>query len=187
MQKEECYQVGHVTRTHGLRGEVIIFLDVDSAADYAEMDSALLEVKGQLIPYFIEKINIQRDSKAIVKFEGVTNIDQAKLLIGCTIFLPEDILDELDETQFYYHEVIDFQIIDQKLGTLGIVQTVYDLPNQDLISMSYQGREILIPINEDMVLTIDRELKVLNVNLPDGLIDIYLEESKQDDGYEHEN
>jgi 16S rRNA processing protein RimM len=187
MQKEDCYQVGHVTRTHGLKGEVTIFLDVDSAADYAEMDSVLLETKGQLIPYFIQNINIQRDSKAIVKFEGVTTIEQAKLLVGSVLFLPEDVLDELDNTQFYYHEVIDYQIVDTKMGALGKITTVYDLPNQDLIAMSYRGREVLIPINDEMVLTIDREQKILNVNLPDGLIEVYLEEGKQDDGYDNEN
>ncbi len=187
MQKENCYQVGHVTRTHGLKGEVTIFLDVDSAADYAEMDSVLLETKGQLIPYFIQNINIQRDSKAIVKFEGVTTIEQAKLLVGSVLFLPEDVLDELDNTQFYYHEIIDYQIVDVKQGELGKVATVYDLPNQDLIAMTYRGREVLIPINDQMVLTIDREQKILNVNLPEGLIDVYLEEGKQDDGYQDEN
>ena len=176
MNKENCFQLGHVTRTHGTKGEVIVFLDVDYPDDYDELESVFLELRGELIPFFIENINIQKDSKAIVKFEDIKRIEEATPLINCALYLPEDNLDDLESSQFYYHEIVGFNVHDQQLGKLGTVSSVYTMPTQDLISMIFEGKEVLIPVNDDLVLGVDREQKILNVNLPAGLVDVYLED-----------
>lgn len=187
MQYNDCFQLGHITRTHGTRGEVVIFLDVDYPEDYDELDSVFVEIKGQLVPYFIKNINVQKGSKAIVKFEDIDSIEAATPLLNCALFLPEDNLDELDESQFYYHEIIGFKVLDEKLGALGTVTTVYTMSTQDLIAMTYQGNEVLIPVNDDIVLRVDREQKNLHVALPEGLLDVYTEETTTpEDGQEDE-
>jgi 16S rRNA processing protein RimM len=177
MQHNDCFQLGHITRTHGTRGEVVIFLDVDYPEDYDELESVFVEIKGQLIPYFVENINIQKGSKAIVKFEDITSIELATPLINCALFLPEDNLDELDGSQFYYHEIVGFKVVDEALGELGTVSTVYSMSTQDLISMDYHGHEVLIPVNDTIVPGINRQQKVLNVRLPEGLLDVYIEDA----------
>nr|WP_310586472.1 ribosome maturation factor RimM [Runella sp.] len=176
MQHNDCFQLGHITRTHGTRGEVVIYLDVDYPEDYEELESVFVEIKGQLIPYFVKSINVQKGSKAIVKFEDINSIEAATPLINCPLFLPEDNLDELDGSQFYYHEIIGFKVVDDKLGELGTVTTVYTMSTQDLIAMNYNGHEVLIPVNDTIVPGINRQQKVLNVRLPEGLLDVYLEE-----------
>jgi 16S rRNA processing protein RimM len=181
MNKNNCYQLGHITRTHGLNGEVIFFLDVDFLEDYADLASVFLEIKGDLLPYFIQKINIQRDNKAIVKLEDVDTIDQAKMLINCPIYLPDDELDELEEGQFYYHEIVGYHVQDSKLGQLGTVTSVYTMTTQDLIAMQYQGQEVLIPVNDDIVTGIDRDNKWLLTNLPEGLVDVFMIENPKPD------
>jgi 16S rRNA processing protein RimM len=179
MTKKDCFQLGHVTRTHGTKGEVVVFLDVDYPEDYEDLESVFLEVKGELVPFFIESINVQKESKAIVKFEDIERIEQAQPLINCALFLPDDNLEELDETRFYYHEIIGFVVSDARLGQLGTVSQVYSMPTQDLISMIFEGKEVLIPVNEDIVLTVDRTAKILHVKLPEGLVDVYLEDPNQ--------
>ncbi len=189
MKIEECYELGHITRTHGTRGELIFFLDVDDSSDYDDMDSVFLEIKGALVPYFIESINIQRDNKAIVRLEDVDSIEKAKALIGSKLFLPEETLDDLGETSFYYHEIIGFKVTDQQLGQLGVVSEVITNTAQDLIGMLYEGQQVLIPIHDDIVLNVDRTNKTLLVNLPDGLLDLYSSEieSVPDDSDDDEN
>jgi 16S rRNA processing protein RimM len=176
MTKDQCYEVGYVVKTHGLKGEVGVHLDVDNPAEYQDVEGFLLEKNGELIPYFVEAISILKD-KAIIKFEEVNHIDEAKLLVKKTLYLAEDQLDDLDEGQFYYHQIIGYQIVDQNLGVLGIVKDVYDVPPQDLIAMDYQGVEVLIPVSEEHVKTADHSNKTLFVNLPDGLIDVYLDKA----------
>ncbi|GAB2582874.1 ribosome maturation factor RimM [Spirosoma areae] len=180
MTKDDCYQVGHITKTHGVSGELVLFLDVDNSAEYADLESVLLEVRGELIPYFIESIAIVKGSRAIIAFEDVDTIEQAERLINCGAFLPLAELEPItDETRFYFHEIVGYQVIDAEAGELGIVRGVYAMNAQDLIAMDYQGKEVLIPINSDIVRTIDRASQKLNVALPDGLLAIYMADDKE--------
>jgi 16S rRNA processing protein RimM len=174
MTIEDCYEVGYIVKTHGLKGEVGIHLDVDNPADYADLDGLLIEKNGELVPFFIEKIRINVN-KAIVKFEGINRIEDAEPLVKKTIYLSLDQLDELESDQFYYHEIIGYQIVDENLGPLGIIKTIYNQPHQDLISMLYKEKEVLIPVSHEHVLTANHDLKQLAVNLPEGLLEIYLD------------
>lgn len=181
MTKDDCYQVGHITKTHGVSGELVLFLDVDDAAEYADLESVLLEVRGELIPYFIESMAIVKGSRAIIAFEDVDTIEQAERLINCGAYLPLENLEPItDETRFYFHEIVGYQIVDANDGELGIVRGVYAMNAQDLIAMDYQDKEVLIPINSDIVRTVDRANQKLNVVLPDGLLAIYMEENNKD-------
>ncbi len=175
MKKSDCYELGRVTKTHGIKGEVNILLDVDDVSEYDEMDSVFLEINEELIPYFIEKINIL-PNQTIVQFEDIDTFEKAKSIVGASLYLPLEVLPELEDDQFYYHEIVGFQVIDTKLGKLGVVDTVYSMQVQDLISMIYKEKEILIPINDAIVLSTNKELKTINVDLPDGLVDLYLDE-----------
>ena len=178
MTKDDCFQLGHITKTHGVSGELVLFLDVDSPAEYADLASVLLEIKGELIPYFIESIAIVKGSRAIVAFEDIDTIEQAERLINCGAFLPLEELEPItDETRFYFHEIVGYQVVDAQAGELGTVRGVYAMNAQDLIAMDYQGKEVLIPINSDIVRTVDRANQKLSVNLPEGLLEIYMEDT----------
>ena len=173
MNQEECFELGHISKTHGLKGEVVLFLDVDQPEAYQDLDSVLLEIKNELVPYFIEDFYI-RGSKAILRFEGFETWEQANELIKKRVFLPLENLPKLKEGQFYYHDVIGFTVVDQQLGKLGIVSSVYSLEQGDLLVMEYQSKEVLIPINDTNVLKANYEMMEVEVNLPDGLLEVYL-------------
>jgi 16S rRNA processing protein RimM len=178
--QDNCYLLGYIVRTHGTSGNVVIFLDVDYPADYEELDSVYVQIRGELVPYFISNFNLQKQGNAIVTFEDVDTIEKAQALIGSSLFLSLDELDELDGEEFYYHEIKGFTVVDQNKGELGVVREVYSLNGQDLIAMDYQGVEVLIPTAEDIVLQADKENKKLMVNLPEGLLEVYLDEDSGD-------
>lgn len=180
MTKDDCFELGHITKTHGINGEVVFFLDVDDPSDYEDLDTVLIEVKGDLIPYFIESLSINKN-RAIVALEDVDTVEQAERLIKCGLYLPLDNLEPIeDPDRFYYHEITGYRIVDAVAGPLGTITTVYAMPTQDLIAMQYQGQEILIPINSAIVQALDRTTKELNVTLPDGLLDIYLSDAAKE-------
>jgi 16S rRNA processing protein RimM len=174
MTHDDCFLLGYIVRTHGIKGELQIYLDVDYPEDYEEMDSVLIEIKGELIPYFIKHINILQQNKAIVRLEDIDTIEKAQGLVGSSLFLPDDTLDELEEGQFYYHQIKGYNVVDQSQGVLGTVITVYTPNSQDLIAMDYNGNEVLIPIVDDIVLNADHDTRTVHVNLPEGLLEIYL-------------
>lgn len=175
--QDNCYLLGYIVRTHGTTGNVVIFLDVDYPEEYEELDAIYVEIKGELVPYFIENFNLQKQANAIVKFEDVNTIEKAQGLVGSSLYLSLDELEELSNEEFYYHEIKGFTVIDQTVGELGTVREVYSLNGQDLIAMDYQGVEVLIPTAADIVLKADKENKQLMVNLPEGLLEVYLDNS----------
>jgi 16S rRNA processing protein RimM len=174
MTKDDCYELGKVVKTHGLKGELSIYLDVDVPGEYEELDSLLVEREGQLVPYFVEALNLQ-GQRAIVKLEEVNDITTASELVGCPLWLTLDNLPELDEDQFYYHEIVGYSVVDVESGPIGRVASVATLPHQDLLVVDHLGHEVLIPITDDIVLGHDAEAKTITVRLPEGLLDVYLE------------
>ncbi|WP_034256579.1 ribosome maturation factor RimM [Adhaeribacter aquaticus] len=189
MNIDACYQLGYIVRTHGVKGQVIAFFDVDYPEDYEELESVFLQLNGKLVPFFIDALDIQPNGRIIIKFEDVDSIVEAEKLKNTQLYLPLENLPELDEDQFYFHEVIGYLIVDKTLGDLGTVKEIYEMPYQDLMAMDYQGTEVLIPIQDELILRADKAEKKLFVNLPEGLVDIYLnptapepdDEDKDDD------
>lgn len=176
MKIEDCYQLGYITKTYGKKGEVVLLLEVDYPGEYEGMESVLIAVsenREELVPFFIENISVS-ENKAYIRFEDLYSPEEARELVNKKVYLPLGNLPEPEEGQFYFHELIGFRLEDQKAGTLGKVQNIFNLPGQDVISMEYKGKEVLVPITEDTVLNIDRKAQIVYTNLPEGLLDVYL-------------
>jgi 16S rRNA processing protein RimM len=175
MNIESCYQLGYVIRKHGLKGEVYILLDVDEPGYYEEMESVFVAIDRDemLVPFFIEEISIAED-KALVKFERIDTAEEAENLVSCGLYLPLEFLPPLDDDQFYYHDIIGYQVIDEMAGVLGPVQQVYPFANQDLLSVMHKDKEVLIPVADEIIKKVDKKNKKLFVELPEGLLDVYL-------------
>ncbi len=171
----DYFYLGNVINPHGFRGELNIYLDTDEPQEYKNMDAVFLNINGSLVPYFITSIKIL-NQKAIVRFQDVDDIDKAMLLAKKEIYLPISALPELTGNQFYYHEVLGFDIIDEAFGKLGPIKEVLEYPNQAVLQVFHKGKEVLVPINKTIITKVDREEKCIHINAPDGLIDMYLGE-----------
>jgi len=174
MNIDACYQLGYIVRTHGVKGQIVAFFDVDYPEDYEELESVFLLLNGKLVPFFIDSIALQPNGRIILKFEDVNTIEEAEKLKNVQLYLPLNALPELEEDQFYFHEVIGYTVVDEQMGELGTIKEIYEMPFQDLMAMEYQGVEVLIPIQDELVLRADKETQKLFVNLPEGLVDLYL-------------
>ena len=173
MKLDDCFELGYIVKTHGVKGQVVALFDVDYPEDYEELESVFLLMAGKLVPFFIERIEHQSGAKFILKFEDLNTIAEAEKLKSTTLYLPLSELPELEEDQFYFHETVGYQVIDEKLGELGTVKEFYEMPNQDLMAMEYQGHEILIPVADDIILKTDKVARKIFVKLPDGLMEVY--------------
>lgn len=181
MNIDACFELGFILKTHGIQGEVTFVLDVDTPEDYKGLESVFIGINGKLVPFFIDKIQITGE-KAIVRLEDVNTLEKAEGIVGNTLYLPLQNLPQLDEDQFYYHDIIGYRIIDEVKGPLGIVANIYELPGQDVLAMTYWEKEVLIPITDEIVTGADREIKEVYVVLPDGLLEVYLEDTDKEMG-----
>ena len=173
MDFESCYQLGYLLKTHGLKGDVVIEIDADYPEEYVVMESVFVEINKKLVPFFIERI-VLNGSKAIIKFEDIDELAQANKMKGAGIYLPLEVLPDLKDQGYYYHELIGFSVKDKNLGNLGTISGFYSSGNQDLLAMDYKEKEVLIPLTKEVVAKVDKKTKTVETTLPDGLLDIYL-------------
>lgn len=173
MTKNDCFFFGKVTKTHGLKGEITIKLDVVNPSDFRDLRFLLIEDRGNLIPYFIDYQKINGD-KMFVQLQDVKTMEQALVFIGKGVFLPNELLPELDDNNFYFKEIIGFTLIDEAKGEVGTISDVLEYPTQAVIQVMRDGKEILIPIHDDIIQKVNKKAKILNIKAPEGLIDMYL-------------
>ena len=174
MKKEDCFYLGKIAKTHGLKGEVTIKLDADDPSAYLEMKHFFLEINKVLTPFFVEKITPNGD-KFFVQVQDIKTVEQAQNLVGKSVYLPLEMLPKLSGKQFYYHEIVGFTVVDTEKGELGPVTEVLEYPTQAILQVMKDKKEVLIPILEQVIQNVDRDKKVLTITAPEGLIDMYLQ------------
>jgi 16S rRNA processing protein RimM len=174
MRKEDCFYLGKIAKKFSFKGEVLIYLDTDEPELYEDMESVFVEFNKDLIPFFIENSNLHKNDFLRVKFEDVDTEEEADKMIGCEIYLPLNMLPKLEGNQFYFHEVIGFEIEDKRLGVFGKIISINDSSAQPLFEVVNGTVEILVPIIDQFLVKIDRENKKVIMDLPEGLIEMYL-------------
>ena len=171
MRIDDCFELGYIVKTHGLAGQVSIQLDVDDPSQYYEMESVFLEQSGHLVPFFFEHIHPQ-GNRIIARFDDINSKDNASQLVGQKLFLPLDVLPSLEGKEYYLHELVGMAVFEGE-KQLGEVSTIYQPSSQYLAAVISEGKEILIPIENDIIIKVDKEQKKILVKLPDGFLDIY--------------
>jgi 16S rRNA processing protein RimM len=173
MNKNDFFYLGRIVKAYGKKGELNVVFDTDKPENYKDLKSVFLDLKGNLIPYFIEKIQI-KNNKAIIKLKDVLTPEIAEMFVNAEIFLPLDQLPKLTGNKFYYHDIIGYTIIDKTYGSIGKVEKVLDLPQQAILQIKYKNKEILVPITDEIIKIVDRNNKQIKIEAPEGLIEIYL-------------
>jgi len=174
--REDYVEVGYVAKAHGVQGEVKISFDVHDLSDYLNRKSFWLAHKnGVEKEWEISRMRLA-DKHVIVKFKDIRYRDEAEQLVGMTLFVPQTDLPQLPEGEFYYFEIIGFDVVDKQLGKLGKVKDIVETGSQDIILMEYHNQEVLIPVVDQIVLSADKNQRCVYTHLPDGLLETYLEE-----------
>ena len=174
MQKEDCFYLGKIVKKYSFKGELLIKLDTDDPSIYTKMESVFIDKNKSLIPFFIERSSLHKSTLLRVKFEDIDSEEDADKLLKSELYLPLEFLPQLTGNKFYYHEIVGFEAEDLSFGLVGIVKGVNDTTNQAILEIDRNGSEILIPLIDDFIKSVDRELKKIILEVPEGLIDIYL-------------
>ena len=174
MQKEDCFYLGKIVKKYSFKGEILAKLDTDQPELYENLDSILIELRGNLIPFFIERSQLHKSELLRIKFEEVDTEQEADSILKSDLYLPLEFLPKLDGDKFYFHEVIGFTIEDVNFGKVGIIKSINDSTAQELFEIDRNGIEVLIPMNDEFIKKVDRKNKTILVETPEGLIDLYL-------------
>jgi 16S rRNA processing protein RimM len=175
MRKDDCFYLGKIAKKFSFKGEVLIYLDTDEPELYENMESVFVEFNNNLVPYFILNSNLHKNDFLRVKFEDVDTEEDADAIMGSSIYLPLKMLPKLTGNKFYFHEVIGFEIEDKRLGVFGKIVSINDSSAQPLFEvLNSSETEILVPMIDQFLVKIDRENKKVIMDLPEGLVEMYL-------------
>lgn len=174
MRKKDCFYLGKIARKFSFKGEVLIYLDTDEPEMYTELESVFVEINKSLVPFFITKGQLHKNDFLRVKFEDVDSEADADEILNCEIYLPLNMLPKLEGNKFYYHEIIGFTVLDQRLGNIGIVKAINDQNVQPLFEILKEEKEILVPMIDEFIIKVDRDNQTIILNTPEGLVDLYL-------------
>lgn len=175
MGLDAFYYFGKILKRHGNQGHVVVLPEVDDPGNYKELESVFVDVGHERIPFFIDSVELSGTKKIILKFKDVTTADHADAFTGRELYLPVSSLPKLDGNRFYYHEVKGFLVTDEVFGELGPVRDILDLPQQALFQIMYHGKEILIPVVDEVIVKVDRAARTIYIRAPEGLINLYID------------
>lgn len=169
--KTDCEKIGFFRKTHGVHGDVVLEFEEHFVYSVEGATRFFVELEGLLVPFFIadEGLRIKSSKSAIVNLDWVDTEKYAKRLIGCSVYLYQDeIADEEVEDE---NALVGFQLFDQELGKIGEIAYIDDYSGNVVFTVKSNNEELLIPFNEDILVAINEEQKVITLNLPEGLIE----------------
>lgn len=175
MRKEDCFYLGKVVSKYSYKGEVLVKIDTDEPEIYENMESVLIAMKGDnLVPFFIDRCRLHKSQLLRIDFEEVKSESAADRIMNHRLFLPLSMLPKLEGDTFYFHEIIGFAVEDAVHGNIGNITGVNDTTSQAIFEVEKNGKELLIPITDEIFIGLDRENKIVKVTTPDGLVELYL-------------
>ena len=175
MQKKDCFYLGKIVKKFSFKGEVLVKLDTDEPELYENIDVLFVDLRNSLVPFFIESSQFHKSELLRVKFEEVDTEEDADRILKCDVYLPLEFLPKLEDDKFYFHEVIGYTIEDVNFGKVGVIKSINDSSSQPLFEIDRNGVEILIPLNDEFIKKVDKVKKLILVETPAGLIDLYIQ------------
>ncbi len=151
-----------------------MYVDFDGLEDI-DLDSVFIEVSGKLVPYFVESIKYLPKNAAYLFLEDVDTIEKASLLARKDIYLPNKQKPKKKKQEFTLFDLKGFTAVDENEGILGIITDIHEYPKQLIAAVTYKNCEVLFPLNEEIIKGIDVVKEVVTVDLPEGLLEIYLD------------
>jgi 16S rRNA processing protein RimM len=172
MQKQDCFYLGNVVGKFSFKGELLVKVDSDNPEDYTELESVFVELSTGLVPFFIKKCQLHKSELLRIDFEEISNDQEADALIKKKLYLPLYLLPPLEGNKFYYHEIIGFTV-STKAKEIGLITAVLEQGPQALFQVEATDKKIhLIPIHDDFILEVDRKKNLIQVQLPEGLLEL---------------
>ncbi len=174
MTFEDCFEIGYISKTRGLKGEVQVSFSFDEP-EQLKIKSVFVEINNKLVPFFVANYKIPMAQVGYFNFEDIDHIDKAQPLTKKRIFLPNRLKPKRDKGEFHFTDLVGFTANDAQNGVLGEILEVREYPQQFLATINYREKDVLIPLNEAFITEIDRKKKKISFDLPDGLLALYLD------------
>lgn len=165
----ELVHIGHTRKARGIEGSFKLHVEDIYLDDLHHARALFISLDGSLVPFIIESVNDQKS--LTIKVEDINNPEEAQQLLGKEIFLHQDEVSE-KETTDSQHPLTGYLVIDQDKINIGIIDELLEYPDQLLAQIIVEGKQVLIPIHEDLILSLDDETRQIQLTIPEGLLSL---------------
>ena len=169
----DMIRVGKIVATHGINGALVLTHIVGNSKWVKPGLALHLEMqKGSYIPYFISGIKINSNEECVINIEDIDKVEAAKKLVTKLVYVDESVLAAYaSQSPLLW---MGFNLIDKKEGSLGKIEDVMQTGNQWIAKITYKNTEVLIPLIEQTINSLNIRTKTIEMTLPDGLLEVYL-------------
>lgn len=171
MSHDEVYKIGRLGKPHGVKGELNFMFD-DDIFDQVDADYIIVETEGILVPFFFEEYRFRSEQLAIIKLEGIDSQEQARELTNCDVFFERRLANSQPSAS--NNQIIGFKVINADTGeTVGTVSHIDDSTLNVLFDVkTNDGRNVLIPANDNLICDINFDNLTITTHIPDGLLEL---------------
>ena len=167
---EDLLKVGVITTTHGVRGEVKVYPTTDDAERFLDLEYVLLDTGRELRKLTIQNVKFFKNL-AILKFQGIDNINDIELYKGRDLWIPREEGQELDEDEYYIADLLGMEVYLEDGSRFGTLKDVMETGANDVyIVTRTDGSEVLLPAIHECILDVDPEENRMTVHLMKGLV-----------------
>ena len=164
------FQVGVITKTHGLRGEVKVYTTSDDPDRFETLDSVILRGRGNDRRVKIEKVRYIGE-KTVLKLEGIEDVEAAAQIVGCDLMIPREEALELEENEYYIGDLIGCRVFLEDGSLFGTLTDVLATGANDVYEVRMEdGRKVLLPAIRECILAVFPEEERMVIHLMKGLL-----------------
>ncbi len=167
---EQFLQVGVITSTHGLRGEVKVFPTTDDPARFRQLKEVILEGKRERLNLTVEHVKFFKQF-VIVKFKGYDHINDIESYVKCPLLVTRENAVPLEEGENFIADLIGLKVMTDTGEDFGRLTDVLQTGANDVYVVDHHGREVLLPVTRECVLDVDVEGGFVTVHILKGLLD----------------
>jgi 16S rRNA processing protein RimM len=171
IDRDNCFEIGFVKKTHGVKGEVQIAFQEGLDEIIEELEYLFFEIEGLLVPFFIDSIFSIGTNSSIVLFETLDSKEKANEFTGSKLFIEKKWLTE-NEIPSSPQLLVGFTLIDPQKGEIGKITHVDDYGGNLVITVKYKRKDILIPLNEELIHQFNPKEQTLILECHEGLFDL---------------
>lgn len=168
---EDMLQVGVITSTHGIRGEVKVFPTTDDNNRFKKLKDCFIEYKNEMIPVKANGCKFFKNM-VILHFDGINDINDVEKYKQCKLFVDRQHAVPLQKDEYYMTDLIDITVVTETDRTLGVLKEIIPTGANDVyVVVDEEGKEILLPAIKECILSVDLEKGIMQVKLMKGLVD----------------
>ncbi len=170
--KSELLQIARVLKSNGTEGEILIGFREISPEDLNQTEPVFITFDGLPVPFFIESFSRKGTNHALAHLTGVKNLQDAEELVGKDIFVKPDGIHEYENADngLTVDDLIGWSLLDAEGKAVGEITDYEDIPGNTCLYVETKGGQVMVPLHEDLILSVDEDSKTISVNVPEGLI-----------------